>query len=226
MTKQAAVFSLSLTLLVLIFQCSTTLAQAPDIIEILEKPGRFTVLVRLLKNSGVANQLNGELQKSNTGYTFFAPPDEAFSDLRSGAINSLSDLQKVQLLQFHILATFVSLPNFQTLSNPVPTQAGDTSAGEFPLNVTSSGKDVGLATGVVNATIGTTIYSDDELAVYQVDKVLLPLDIFRDYKPPEPVPESPPVAAKVHESGALSLTCHGMLAVFLGIAANIAAFSL
>jgi uncharacterized surface protein with fasciclin (FAS1) repeats len=103
MTKQAAVFSLSLTLLVFIFQCITTLAQAPDIIEILEKPGRFTVLVRLLKNSGVANQLNGELQKSNTGYTFFAPPDEAFSELRSGAINSLSDLQKVQLLQFHIL---------------------------------------------------------------------------------------------------------------------------
>ena len=229
MTKQA-VFSLSL-LLIFLFHCTQTLAQGPDIIKILEKPGEFTVFVRLLKSTGVADQLNGELQQSNTGYTVFAPNDKAFSELRSGTINSLSDLQKVQLIQFHVLATTVSLSNFQTLSNPVPTQAGDTSAGEFPLNVSSSGKQVQLSTGVVLATLGNILHSDDSLIVYQVDKVLLPLDIFRNYVPSTDTADqapakSPPVAAKVNESSAVSLIRDIGMWVYIGIAVNIAAFSL
>lgn len=96
MTKHV-VFSFSL-LLIFLFRCYTCTAgaEAPDVTKILEKPGRFTILLRLLKSTGIVNQLNGELQKSNTGFTLFAPPDKAFSDLRSGSINSLSDLQKVQ----------------------------------------------------------------------------------------------------------------------------------
>ncbi|KAG6629352.1 fasciclin-like arabinogalactan protein 11 [Carya illinoinensis] len=221
MTKQA-IFFLSL-LHVFLFHCTITCAQAPDITQILDKYGDFKVLIRLLKNTGVADQLNGELAKSNTGYTFFAAPDKAFSELRTGTINKLSDLQKVQFLQFHILATYVTLTNFQTLSNPVPTQAGDTTAGQFPLNVTSSDREVHLSTGVVNATLGTTLYSDNNLAVYQVDKVLLPLDIFSDYKPPEAVEEStPPLAATVDKSGAVTLAMHAMF-VLLGIAVNVGA---
>ncbi|XP_040992999.1 fasciclin-like arabinogalactan protein 11 [Juglans microcarpa x Juglans regia] len=227
MTKHA-VFSFSL-LLIFLFRCCTTAgAQAPDITKILEKPGRFTILLRLLKSTGIVSQLNGELQKSNTGFTLFAPPDKAFSDLRSGSINSLSDLQKVQLIQFHILATYVTMPNFQTLGNPVPTQAGDTSAGAFPLNVISSGNKVQISTGVVNATVGSVVYSDNDLVVYQVDKVLLPLAIFSDYEPDSvPLAESnPPVSAKVDKSaGVVSLPMHGM-PVFLGIAVNIAALAL
>lgn len=224
MTK-LTVFSFSLVLIFL-FHCTKTIAQTPDILKILDKPGEFTVFIRLLKSTGMSDQLNGEVQKSTSGYTVFAPNDKAFSELRSGTINSLTDLQKVQLIQFHILATGVTLSNFQTLSNPVPTQAGGTGKGEFPLNVTSSSKQVQLATGVVKATLGKTLYSDDNLVVYQVDKVLLPLDIFSDYEPTVSAPtESPPVATKVNESGAVSLILNGMW-LYIGIAVNIAAFSL
>lgn len=229
MTKHV-VFSFSL-LLIFLFQCCTCTAGAgaPDVTKILEKPGRFTILLRLLKSTGIVNQLNGELQKSNTGFTLFAPPDKAVSDIRSGSINSLSDLQKVQLIQYHILATYVTLPDFQTLGNPVPTQAGDTSAGAFPLNATSSGEDVKISTGVVNATVGRVVYSDNDLIVYQVDNVLPPLAIFSDYEPDSvPVAESNlPVSAIVDKSaGAMvSLPMHGM-PVFLGIAVNIAALAL
>ncbi|KAK9999019.1 hypothetical protein SO802_018622 [Lithocarpus litseifolius] len=224
MTKQT-VFSFSLVLIFL-FRCTKTIAQTPDILKILDKPGEFTVYIRLLKSTGMSDQLNGEVQKSTSGYTVFAPNDKAFSDLRSGTINSLTDLQKVQLIQFHILATGVTLSNFQTLSNPVPTQAGGVGKGEFPLNVTSSGKQVQLATGVVKATLGKTLYSDDNLIVYQVDKVLLPLDIFSGYEPTVSAPaESPPVATKVNESSAVSLILNGMW-LYIGIAVNIAAFSL
>jgi hypothetical protein len=75
--------------------------------------------------------------------------------------NSLTDLQKTQLIQFHILNTVVALSNFQTLSNPVPTEAGDVSAGAFPLNITTAGNQVNISTGLVNTTLGGTVYSDD-----------------------------------------------------------------
>ena len=204
----------------------------PDVTKILGKAGGFSVFIRLLKSTGVSDQLYGQLNTSNNGFTIFAPTDAAFSSLKAGTINSLSDLQKTQLVQFHILNTVVTLSNFQTLSNPVPTEAGDTSAGEFPLTVTTAGNQVNISTGLVNTTVGGTVYSDNQLDIYQVEKVLLPLDIFNPkpkhtVKAPASAPtlskpksldndndadadaDTPSVAAKVDESGALSLKRHG-----------------
>ncbi|XP_059429188.1 fasciclin-like arabinogalactan protein 12 [Corylus avellana] len=202
---------------------------ATDVTKILGKAHGYSVFVRLLKSTGVAKQLYGQLNNSNNGFTIFAPTDSAFSNLKAGTINSLSDLQKTQLLQFHILNTVVTLSNFQTLSNPVPTEAGD--AGAFPMNITTAGNQVNISTGLVNATLGNTVYSDDQLVIYQVTKVLLPLDIFNP-KPkkvtaalapvvaptsskPKPTKEDAPVtpsaAAKVDAAAAVSLSRHGML---------------
>ncbi|KAF5447156.1 hypothetical protein F2P56_032726 [Juglans regia] len=149
-----------------------------DVTKILAKARGYSVFIRLLKSTGLAAQLYGQLNNSNNGFTVFAPTDTAFSNLKPGTINSLSDLQKTQLIQFHILNSVIGLSNFQTLSNPVPTEAGDTSAGEFPLNVTTAGNQVNISTGLVNTTMGGTIYFDNQLAIYRVDSVLLPLDIF------------------------------------------------
>lgn len=44
-----------------------------------------------------------------------------------------------------------------------------------------------MTTGIVNVTLGGTVYTDHQLAVYQVDKVLLPRDFFVA-KPPAPAP--------------------------------------
>lgn len=49
-----------------------------------------------------------------------------------------------------------------------------------------------LTTGVVNATVGGSVFSDHQLAIYQVDKVLLPRDFF--------VPKSPPPAPAPQKS--------------------------
>ncbi|KAK9999028.1 hypothetical protein SO802_018631 [Lithocarpus litseifolius] len=208
----------------------------PDVTKILGKAGGFSVFIRLLKSTGVSDQLYGQLNNSNNGFTIFAPTDAAFSSLKPGTINSLSDLQKTQLVQFHILNTVVTLSNFQTLSNPVPTEAGDTSAGEFPLTVTTAGNQVNISTILVNTTLGGTVYSDNQLDIYQVDQVLLPVDIFSPkskHKAPASAPtlskpkstdsdddadtDTPSVAAKVNASGAVSLNRHGIL-VSIGVA--------
>lgn len=190
-------FLLSLPLLL---QCTTTSAQSPaaqppappgptNITKILEKAGQFTVLIRLMKTTQVADQINTQLNNSNQGMTVFAPTDNAFSGLKSGTLNSLTDEQKVELIQFHVLPSFLSVSQFQTVSNPVRTQAGNSNNGQFPLNITSSSNQVNVSTGLVDATVANTIYSDNQLAVYQVDKVLLPLAIFAPASPaPAPAP--------------------------------------
>ncbi|XP_010483697.1 PREDICTED: fasciclin-like arabinogalactan protein 12 [Camelina sativa] len=172
-------------------QSSPAAAPAPagptNVTKILEKAGQFTVFIRLLKSTGVANQLLGQLNNSDNGITIFAPSDSSFSSLKAGTLNSLNDEQQVELIQFHVIPSYVSSSNFQTISNPLRTQAGDSAEGHFPLNITTSGNTVNITTGVTNTTISGNVYSDGQLAVYQVDKVLLPQQVF-DPRPPAPAP--------------------------------------
>ncbi|KAI9127177.1 hypothetical protein K1719_001736 [Acacia pycnantha] len=166
-----------------------------DIVQILRKAKRFSVLIRLLKTTQLINQLNSQLTTSGSsgGLTLFAPEDSSFSKLKPGFLNSLGDRQKVELLQFHTISSFVSISNFDTLTNPVQTQAGDDPK-RLQLNVTTDGESrVSMTTGAVNATVTGTVYTDNKLAIYQVDKVLLPLDIVLPKAAPTP---SPAVAAK------------------------------
>ncbi|MED6218520.1 Fasciclin-like arabinogalactan protein 11 [Stylosanthes scabra] len=191
--------------LILLLSSTTTIsaAQAPapspssaptDIIRILKKAGGFTTLIRLLTTTQVSTQINAQLLNSNNGITLFAPNDNAFQSLKPGFLNSLDDQQKNELIQFHVLPSFVAITNFDTLSNPVRTQAGD-DPDRLALNITTSGNQVNMTTGIVNTTVGGSVYSDHQLAVYQVDKVLLPKDFFLPKKSPPPAP-APDVKAK------------------------------
>ncbi|XP_016493656.1 fasciclin-like arabinogalactan protein 11 [Nicotiana tabacum] len=233
--------SLSLLLLILQFftltQAQTATAPAPsgptNITKILEKAGQFTTLIRLMKVTQVGDQINTQLNNSNQGMTVFAPTDNAFSNLKSGTINSLSAQQQVQLVQFHVLPNFISMTQFQTVSNPLRTQAGDASPGDFPLNVTTSGNQVNVSTGVDDATVANTIYTDGQLAVYQVDKVLQPLSIFAAPAPamaPAPAslkskrkspaalsPSSGNDDSPVDDSGAESIAMHAMAVLVIGV---------
>ncbi|XP_019199440.1 PREDICTED: fasciclin-like arabinogalactan protein 12 [Ipomoea nil] len=191
---------LVLLFLVALQCCSIRLAEAQaagpapsgptNITRILEKAGQYTTFMRLLKITQVSDQINNQLNNSNQGLTVFAPTDNAFSGLKAGTLNSLTDQEKVELVQFHVLSSFFSMSQFQTASNPLKTQAGD-SSGSFPLNVTTAGNQVNVTTGVVDSTVANTVYSDGQLAVYQVDKVLLPISLFGT-----PAPAAAPAPGK------------------------------
>ncbi|EPS63113.1 hypothetical protein M569_11675, partial [Genlisea aurea] len=165
-------------------------APAPvNVTAILEKAGQFGVLIRLLQTTKVGDQIDTQLGNSNQGLTIFAPSDGAFANLKPGTLNSFTDQQKVELIQFHVLPSYFSASQFQTASDPLRTQAGG-SQGSFPLNVTATGNQVNITTGVTNATVANTIYDDGNLAVYQVDQVLLPLSFFAS-PPPAEAPSAP-----------------------------------
>ncbi|MGV7927256.1 fasciclin domain-containing protein, partial [Mycobacterium kansasii] len=75
----------------------------------------------------MADQINTQLNNTNNGMTLFAPTDNSFSSLKSGTLNSLTDQQKISLIQFHLISSYIPLSQFQTATNPLRTQAGDVS---------------------------------------------------------------------------------------------------
>lgn len=106
------------------------------------------------------------------------------------------------MIQFHVIPTFLSTSQFQTVSNPLRTQAGGSGDYEFPMNVMTTGNQVNISTGVTNATVDNTIFSDGQLAVYQVDQVLLPMSIFGTKPPaPAPAPSKPKKKAAAGDAG-------------------------
>lgn len=212
-----------------------------NVTKILEKAGRFSLFIRLLKSTSVTDQIEKQLNDTSNGVTIFAPADDAFSSLSSGILNSLNDGQKESLMQFHVLSTYIPLSQFQTVSNPLRTNAGDSSKFAFPLNVTSYPNSVNISTGITNASLSGTVYTDGQLAIYHVDKVLLPWNLF-GAKPPAPAPspvkpgkqdsaaasvddDSPDDDHKVNVSGAVSLVAMQHV-VFFGAALVAAMFSL
>ncbi|KAG6752502.1 hypothetical protein POTOM_044740 [Populus tomentosa] len=105
-----------------------TQAAAPhgitNVTKILEKAGHFTIFIRLLRSTQEENHLFSALNDSSSGVTIFAPTDGAFSELKSGTLNTLSDGDKSELVKFHVVPTFLSTSQFQTVSNPLGTWAG------------------------------------------------------------------------------------------------------
>ncbi|CAI0542324.1 unnamed protein product [Linum tenue] len=133
-----------------------------DVAKILDKAGRFTVFLRLLKSTQEDVELYQQLNETHNGATVFAPSDGAFSGLKAGTLNSLSDGDKSELVKYHIVPFFISSAQFQTISG--------------------------------------TVYADSRLAIYQVDKVLLPLDVFTP-RPPPPAPAPAPAPEKAGKKG-------------------------
>ncbi|KAK1416426.1 hypothetical protein QVD17_32217 [Tagetes erecta] len=179
---------LTLFLLPLV-QSQTPTAPAPsptgpiNLTNILITGGQFTSFLRLLNETQVLTQLPNQLNNSNQGMTLFAPTDNAFMNLPSGTLNNLSPDKKVKLVLYHVLPKFYSMDDLVTVSNPVQTQAGS-EHGSLGLNFSGRANQVNVSTGVVETQINNALRKDFPLAVYVVDKVLLPLE-FTEAPAPE-----------------------------------------
>jgi hypothetical protein len=127
----------------------------------------------------VGEQLASQLNNSYDGLTFFAPTDSAFAKLGAGALNALTDQQRVQLVLYHVLPRYYSLATSQTASNPLRTE-GSGPGGAYSVNVTASTENslVNVSTGVVAVPVSNTLLAEFPLAVYSVDDVLLPAQMF------------------------------------------------
>lgn len=172
-----------------------------NITGILDNNGQYTTFIRLLTTTQVATQITNQLNSSTEGMTVFAPTDNAFQSLKAGTLNGLTDQQQVQLVLYHVLPKYYSLTQLLTVSNPVRTQATGQDGGVFGLNFTGQGNQVNVSTGLVEIQINNALRKDSPLAVYQVDKVLLPVELFG-----AKAPSSAPAPAKSTSSATNSTT--------------------
>lgn len=143
----ASLISFSLILTILSFSNAQPAAPAPgpagtlNLTAILEKGGQYTSFIRLLKETQLDKQIESQLNNSYNGFTVMAPTDNAFNSLKAGTLNSLSQQEQVALALYHVLPQFYSIESFQTVSNPVRTQASG-SNGVYTVNITSATNQV------------------------------------------------------------------------------------
>lgn len=128
-----------------------------NIVETAEESGNFTVLLSAASDLGLADVL------ANEELTVFAPTDDAFAALPDGLLESLTDEQLTEIINYHILAGTV-------LSNQIEAQQdAETEQGERILLQSDSGVTINGSTTVIDADITAS-----NGVIHAVDEVLLP----------------------------------------------------
>ncbi|XP_062232140.1 fasciclin-like arabinogalactan protein 12 [Phragmites australis] len=165
-----------------------------DVTKVLGKSGQYTKFLQLLHDTRVDDQIKAQLTDSYNGLTIFAPTDAAFASLKSGTLNDLSSQDQIQLVLYCVLPRFYSLSMLGTLNGKVNTQ-GSGHTGPYKYSIKRAGNNVNVSTGVNSMLLGSPVSKDFPLAVYPVDKVPLPYELFGP-KPPTPAPAPAPAPTK------------------------------
>ncbi|KAF5482558.1 hypothetical protein F2P56_003116 [Juglans regia] len=174
---------------------SPTPAPAPtpenvNLTELLTVAGPFHTFLDYLESTKVIDTFQNQANNTEEGITIFVPKDSAFSSLKKSSLSNLTQDQLKSIILFHGLAHYYSLADFKNLSesSPVSTFAG----GQYTLNFTDVSGTVHISSGWTNTKVSSSVHSTDPVAIYQVDKVLLPEAIFGTDIPPTPAPAPSP----------------------------------
>ncbi|KAE8720281.1 Fasciclin-like arabinogalactan protein 7 [Hibiscus syriacus] len=161
-----------------------------NLTELLSVAGPFHTFLGYLESTKVIDTFQNQANNTEQGITIFVPKDNAFKGLRKPSLSNLSDDQLKSLILFHALPKFYSLSDFSELSTKgtISTLAG----GQYALNFIDDSGTVHLDSGWSKTKVTSAVHSTDPVAIYQVDKVLLPEAIFGTNIPPTPAPAPAP----------------------------------
>lgn len=171
-------------------------APAPDFVnltDLLTVAGPFHTFLNYLQSTKVIETFQNQANNTDEGITIFVPKDDAFKSIKNPSLSNLTQVQLKQLCLFHALPHYYSLADFKNLSqlSPVNTYAG----GDYSLNFTDVSGTVHVDSGWTRTKVSSSVHSTDPVALYQVDKVLLPEAIFGTDIPPMPAPAPAPDVA-------------------------------
>lgn len=161
-----------------------------DLADLLSVAGPFNTFLNYLEQTGVIKTFQDQANNTKLGITIFVPKDSAFSSLKKTTFSNLTQNQLKTLLLYHALPKYYTLSDFKTLSasGPVNTFAG----GSYSLNVTDNTGVIHVSSSWSNPKISSSVYTTAPVAVYEVNRVLLPMAIFRTDPPLAPAPAPAP----------------------------------
>lgn len=129
------------------------------------------------------------------GLTVFCPMDDAFKKFIPKFKNLTAD-GKVSLLLYHGMPVYDSVSMLKSGNGDMNTLATD-GASKYRFEVQNDGDKVTLKTNGGMASITDTILDKQPLAMYSIDKVLLPKELFKKAASPSPSP-APSPAPEAH----------------------------
>lgn len=176
-------------------------APAPDYVnltQLLDVAGPFHTFLGYLESTKVLDTFQNQANNTEEGITIFVPKDTAFNSLKKPSLSKLKDDQIKQVILFHALPHFYSLSDFKNLSQTslTPTFAG----GDYTLNFTDDSGTIRINSGWSITKVTSAVHATNPVAIYQVDKVLLPEAIFGTDIPPAPAPAPTPEIAPAADS--------------------------
>jgi uncharacterized surface protein with fasciclin (FAS1) repeats len=164
-----------------------------DLADLLSVAGPFHTFLDYLQKTGVIETFQSQANDTKRGgITVFVPKDSAFAALKQTTFANLTQDQLRSLLLCHALPKYYSLAEFDRLSalGPVATLAGS----QYTLNLTYDMGTVRVKSMWSDPKISSSVYSTRPVAVYEVGKVLLPMQIFKSDPPLAPAPAPAPDA--------------------------------
>ncbi|EES15462.1 hypothetical protein BDA96_07G237200 [Sorghum bicolor] len=123
------------------------------------------------------------------GVTAFCPTDDAVRDFMPSYRNLTAD-GKASLLLFHAVPVYYTLRGLKSSNGPMNTLATDGAASNYNLTVQNSGDQVTLRTPASDdpVRVRSTVFDKDPVAIYAVDAVLEPVELFDPAEAPAPAP--------------------------------------
>ncbi|KAL6975195.1 Fasciclin-like arabinogalactan protein 1 [Sarracenia purpurea var. burkii] len=128
----------------------------------------------------------------NGGLTVFCPGDDAFKNFLPKYKNLTAE-GKQSLLELHGVPVYQSLSMLKSNNGVMNTLATD-GPNKYDVTVQNDGEVVTLKTKLVTAKITGTLIDEQPLAIYSIDKVLLPKELFKGAPTPAPAPAPAPEA--------------------------------
>lgn len=143
----------------------------------------------LLSTSGAIGTF---LATADGGVTVFCPSDAAVAAFMP-KYNNLTAEDKTSVLLYHGIPVYNSLGMLRSSNGLKNTLAAEGAKKKYDFTVQNDGDDVKLKTKVVTATITGTVVDEEPVALYKIDKVLLPRELFKataDEEADAPAPSS------------------------------------
>ncbi|PHT69552.1 Fasciclin-like arabinogalactan protein 2 [Capsicum annuum] len=128
------------------------------------------------------------------GLTIFCPGDDAMKNFMT-KFKNLTDDGKQSLLEYHGVPVYQSMATLKSNNGVMNTLATD-GAKKYDFIVQNDGNVVTLKTKIVTAKITGTLVDEQPVAIFTIDKVLMPKELFKaaEADAPAPAPAAAPEA--------------------------------